>query len=707
MKRGFISVFALGLLLFSLAVSVATVYAAGLPNPPATNPPTATPDEGTGIAITVVVPRPDVRPVEVITPSQPVVNHIYPIHVWESREDGRREIIRVYELRDGECPSQIPRHSFERDGFRFELAEIVRREIPAHSLREHTEVVTVNTQTNDLATVIRLLSPTLEHMSEDGYFGVLALDVTSIQIESQGTTSSNFTATRTREFPHLSNTDTSLIPRTLTYGGRTYNLANVEWRGQGSTAIDYRQVATSFTAVATYTRVGTRVATIGYTTTAEYSGQVSRIAIGRTEFTAHFIGIPIVSPILTPIPPIVGVSDDGSAGASTTQQEATTPPTGAEGTASDGAGSADASVDADGTSDTSESTSIGVVNVDTVHIGGIVIEVEQPILPEHGADSAGAGDSYNNGNNGTGISDDDADADDSVLVANDEDGGFPLGTVAVVLLFIGGIVFAYFVGKKGKAILSGMKKASCFLLALVLAGGLMLGTAQTAYAADIPRYGFGRRNDQSDQGGGDNQDTNYSQPAIHFNYSSASTGGGDVSSRSGGDAVMHFNPRVATSDGAAVRASPAVHFQHGASAHGFGAGGSGSHGYNYGDRIGTLTVPRLNRRVNVIAGATMSAMDFGAGWFSFTGLNSGNTALIAHNRGSAGFFSFVRLLQEGDIITLEAGGIIRSYAVAMVYYIEETDFSPLMQFGDNRLTLVTCREYHRSQRRVAVAFAVE
>ena len=171
---------------------------------------------------------------------------------------------------------------------------------------------------------------------------------------------------------------------------------------------------------------------------------------------------------------------------------------------------------------------------------------------------------------------------------------------------------------------------------------------------------------------------------------------------------MHFNPRAATSDGVSVRASPVMHFQHGVSAHGFGgAGGSGSYGYNYGDKIGTLTVPRLNRRVNVIVGATMSAMDFGAGWFSFTGLNSGNTALIAHNRGSAGFFSFVRLLQEGDIITLEAGGVTRNYAVAMVYYIDETDFSPFMQFGDNRLTLVTCREYHQSQRRVAVAFAVE
>jgi len=29
-----------------------------------------------------------------------------------------------------------------------------------------------------------------------------------------------------------------------------------------------------------------------------------------------------------------------------------------------------------------------------------------------------------------------------------------------------------------------------------------------------------------------------------------------------------------------------------------------------------------------------------------------------------------------------------------------------MQFGDDRLTLVTCREYFRTQRRIAVAFAV-
>ena len=97
-------------------------------------------------------------------------------------------------------------------------------------------------------------------------------------------------------------------------------------------------------------------------------------------------------------------------------------------------------------------------------------------------------------------------------------------------------------------------------------------------------------------------------------------------------------------------------------------------------------------------------MDKGGGHFSFTGLNGGNTAIIGHNRGSTGYFSFVKDLRQGDIITLEAGGITRRYAVTMTYTIHESEFEPLLQYGDNRLTLVTCLENQRDQRRVAVAF---
>ena len=595
---------------------------------------------GTDIAITVVVPRPEInRP---MPEPQPVLHHVYPVHVWESRENGRREIIRVYKLRENESPAHIPREPFERDGFRFELAEIVRREMPTYSTREHVEVIEVNTQTDDLATIIRLLSQTMEHLSEDGYFGTLSLDISSIEIESQGTTSSSHTARRTREFPHLSSADTSLIPRTVTENGRTYNLASVDWRPQSTTAIDYRQIATAFTAVATYTRTATSVQTIGYTTTAKYRGQVSRVSSGRTEFTAHFIGIPIaMGSVQVSQPPVI-------------EEDIAVP---------EPVPTVTPDLIPDLTLDTAQPPSPSVIDnvtVEQVHIGGIVIETEQAPPP--------------------------APPEEEEEQESEDSGRSWLGNVAIVLLFVASIVLAYFVGKKGKAMLGLLKRASCVVIAAVM----VFGIPQTAVAAELPSFGFGRRDAVN---------------AVHFNTGTPTTQGAAVTASHSNGVAVHFDPRrvdiapgtvrmTHSTSSIAPRADPAIQ-------------SPSVGGVAYGDNIGVLTVERLGRTVNVIAGATMAAMDFGAGWFSFTGLNSGNTALIGHNRGrSNGFFDFVRHLREGDILTLEAGGVTRRYAVTMLHIIDYTDFSPLMQFGDNRLTLITCVEYQHSQRRIAAAVEI-
>jgi len=129
--------------------------------------------------------------------------------------------------------------------------------------------------------------------------------------------------------------------------------------------------------------------------------------------------------------------------------------------------------------------------------------------------------------------------------------------------------------------------------------------------------------------------------------------------------------------------------------------------YRAGQRVGTLRVERLNRTVRVFEGTAMSNMDIGAGRFTFSGLHSGNVALAGHNRGSNGFFSFVRQLRVGDILTFETSQGLRRYAVQSVFTVHETDFSALAYFGDNRLTLVTCVEYVRNQRRIAVAVEVQ
>ena len=552
--------------------------------------------ERSSIALTVVVPQPEEN---FLTdnreePEQhPLIRRVYPVQVWESRDNGRREITRVYELRENEDSANISRTPFERDGFRFELGEIVRREISGHSTIEHTETVTVTTQTNDLATILQLLSPTLEHMTEDGYFGMLTLDISSIEIESQGTRSSSHTATRTREFPHLSGTDTSLVPRSITENGNTYNLADVNWRTQSSTAIDYRQLPATFTAVATYTRIATRTSTIGYTTTALYRGQLSKISVGKTEFTVNFIGIPIVTPI-------VAVQENQSHNIVEEPTQNHIPATSSERQA---------------------------------YINNTLPEYETSAQPDE---------SYNL-------------VKEAEELSERQSTGMPM-PIAILLIILCSTL-AYFVGKKGKSLLENikvLKKTAC----LLLCSAFVLGTVQTAYASEFPRQALSRENMY----------------------------------------VMHFNPQHNSCGSDSLpRASPTGYF----------APNPAASIYNYGDFLGTLAVERLNRRVRVYGGATMSAMDYGAGHFSFSGLNSGNTILIGHNRGRGnGFFDFVKLLEYGDIVTLEAGGITRSYAVAMRYIVEETDFSLLTHFESNRLTLVTCLEYRGNKRRIAVLLEI-
>lgn len=583
----------------------------------------AEPSEPQSIGITVVVPRNENPP----TPP-PDIPLVFPVHVWESRENGRREIVRVYELREHESPAYIPRESFERDGFFFEFAEMVRREMPVHSAREHTEVISISTQTNDLATILNLLGPTLNFVAEDGYFGNLALDVSSIRVESQGTRSSSHAVTRTREFPHLSNADTALIPRTITENGRTYNLTNVDWQTQSSAAIDYTQLATSFTAVATFTGTATRTSTIGYTTTAEYRGQIAKITTGRTEFTATFIGIPIVVPIVDAIVPSVATDYVGN---EVTEDEVLAEP----------------ELPTEEPEKPNKITEVDIIESPILGCNKQPYEYEEP-------------------------------------TQGNRSGGIPVPIT--ILLIVGCSVLAFFAGKKGKAMLAAARKAACLLLCI----GLTFAFALQVYAHEIPPNPFGAQHTNEVHLDPQANNWAYGNNAVHFapNVAPEPTVHSNPNNTSNhNNSAIHFAPN----------ATPTVHFNPNIT--------SGS--YEYGEHIGVLTIYRLSRTVNVFAGATMSSMDYGAGHFSFTGLNFGNTGLIGHNRGRTnGFFDFVRYLRYGDIIYFEANGVIRRYEVAIRYIIHETNLSSLMQFGDNRLTLITCVEYQRTQRRVAVALEI-
>ena len=252
-------------------------------------------DGGTdAIAITVIVPPVAERP----TPL-PATRRVYPINVAEGYNfDGVRELVRVYELQPDESPEWIETDSFTRNGYYYQLAEITRRVDVAHTVREHTEIIEIPTENNDLAAVIAGLEPTMDFIDDEGYVGLLHLDIRSIEMTQDGTRSTSRTVSETRQYPHLSSPDLSLVPQTLEASGRTFTLADVEWRANTSTVIDYNSVPQTYTAHATYTRTATSTVATGYTTKASYSGTLTRVSTGDVRFVATFIGTPVVSPIV-------------------------------------------------------------------------------------------------------------------------------------------------------------------------------------------------------------------------------------------------------------------------------------------------------------------------------------------------------------------------------------------------------------------------
>ena len=233
---------------------------------------------------------------------EPVVPMLYPADVQGVLENGIRWIVKTYELSDAENPEGIARDGFTQDGWSYVLTDITKKETATADVRERIEVVTVNTETKDMATIIAQIAPTLEYTDEDGYTGILDLDITTMLVETAGTKTNSYTVSATREYPHLSSNDTSLLPKTITDSGKTLTLASVDWRAGNTVTVDYDVLPEYYTAIATYTATGSKTSVTGYITTVEYKGTLSKLLAGKTVYTAYFEGTPIAPPAPEPTP---------------------------------------------------------------------------------------------------------------------------------------------------------------------------------------------------------------------------------------------------------------------------------------------------------------------------------------------------------------------------------------------------------------------
>ena len=204
----------------------------------------------------------------------------YPVSVEEYTYGPLDElrINKVYQLSRSDDPSGIPTGDFDRNGRHYYLLDMVRKDEVGVDTQPHTETITMDSDTGDLAEVLKRLDAQMEVTTEDGHTGTLVLDHTSVKVEVKGYKTSSRSLSATRTYPSLSDADLSLIPTTITDGGKTLTLADVQWASDG----------TYYTATAKYTGSSSSRHATGYTVSASYTGEVAKTNCEVVTYTAIF-----------------------------------------------------------------------------------------------------------------------------------------------------------------------------------------------------------------------------------------------------------------------------------------------------------------------------------------------------------------------------------------------------------------------------------
>lgn len=150
-----------------------------------------------------------------------------PEDVVSENRDGRQLIIKTYTLPPDADPSELIEEPFELEGYTYHHLETVKEEQAFKDSKAQTEVVTLETNTDDLAKILEQLAPTMEY-NKDGYSGTLTLDHTTIQTEAAGYTTKYYTITDTKQFPGLSRNDPSCVPTTTVKNGSMWPQQRIE-----------------------------------------------------------------------------------------------------------------------------------------------------------------------------------------------------------------------------------------------------------------------------------------------------------------------------------------------------------------------------------------------------------------------------------------------------------------------------------------------
>ena len=120
--------------------------------------------------------------------------------------------------------------------------------------------------------------------------------------------------------------------------------------------------------------------------------------------------------------------------------------------------------------------------------------------------------------------------------------------------------------------------------------------------------------------------------------------------------------------------------------------------------IGTISIPSINlKNAPVMGSVEMSDLSKGTGHFENTPVFDGNVGIAGHNNTH---FKYLVNVDIGDQIQYTVNGVTRTYQVTDMRAISDTDWGVFTDYGDNRLTLVTCEHLVPNSRIAVTAIQV-
>ena len=127
--------------------------------------------------------------------------------------NGSQQVIKTFTIPADQDPQSLIEQPFELEGYLYSFTDIVKTENAVEESRHYTEIITVETDKNDLALILQQLKPTVEY--DDGVFrGTLALDHTTINTEASGYVPKSYTVSEVKTIGQLDRNDMSYVPST-------------------------------------------------------------------------------------------------------------------------------------------------------------------------------------------------------------------------------------------------------------------------------------------------------------------------------------------------------------------------------------------------------------------------------------------------------------------------------------------------------------